>query len=220
MKISGIYQIHNLNTGKSYIGSAKDIKQRWRDHKKRLRKGNHHSRHLQASWNKHGENAWEWLVLELCSIEKLVEREQVYIDQFDSYQVGYNMTPLAANTSGIKHSIQARAKVAEANRHRVWTDEMKANVSRSSKGRTAWNKGIPFAEEVKAKLRISARRQKSPEHLARVIAHCKQLGLSRKGIPLSKAHRDKIRPRVGVKRGPYRKSVTNTDFLQEATGVD
>ena len=33
-KISGVYKITNVITGDFYIGSSKNIKQRWNDHKK------------------------------------------------------------------------------------------------------------------------------------------------------------------------------------------
>lgn len=62
--ISGIYAIVNTINNKQYIGSAINIKSRWVDHKKRLRKGNHHCKHLQFAWNKYGESAFSFIVLE------------------------------------------------------------------------------------------------------------------------------------------------------------
>tara|TARA_Y100000310_G_scaffold230046_1_gene232475 strand:- start:451 stop:654 length:204 start_codon:yes stop_codon:yes gene_type:complete len=39
---SGIYEIRNSVNDKIYIGSSIDIEQRWYDHKRKLRNGNHH----------------------------------------------------------------------------------------------------------------------------------------------------------------------------------
>ena len=35
MKISGIYKITNTVTGDFYIGSSKDVKKRWNEHKRK-----------------------------------------------------------------------------------------------------------------------------------------------------------------------------------------
>jgi len=45
--ITGIYKIRNKQNNKVYIGSAVDIKKRWRDHKWNLKENKHHNPHLQ-----------------------------------------------------------------------------------------------------------------------------------------------------------------------------
>ena len=43
-----IYYIRSAATGRTYVGSTtRGIKQRWSEHLHYLRKGTHHSRHLQ-----------------------------------------------------------------------------------------------------------------------------------------------------------------------------
>jgi len=54
---SGIYQIKNTVNGKRYIGSAVNIKMRFQEHKKSLKKGTN-SKRLQHSWNKHGADSF------------------------------------------------------------------------------------------------------------------------------------------------------------------
>lgn len=49
---SGIYEIVNTINGKRYVGSAVSLKRRWVDHRRDLRAGKHHSRHLQNAWAK------------------------------------------------------------------------------------------------------------------------------------------------------------------------
>lgn len=77
---SGIYQILCTVSGKSYVGSSKQIYVRWSQHRSKLRKGAHASPRLQQAWNKHGEAAFAFSVLEECPVDKLFEREQFHID--------------------------------------------------------------------------------------------------------------------------------------------
>src|SRR4051794_16550207 len=76
----GIYQILCRPTGKVYIGSSVRIYQRWYEHRRQLRSGKHHSPHLQFAWNKYGEEAFRFSVLEECGAEDVLEREQFYLD--------------------------------------------------------------------------------------------------------------------------------------------
>jgi hypothetical protein len=52
---AGIYSIYCTENEKQYIGSSKDIAQRWRDHRYELRNNKHGCYHLQNAWNKYGE---------------------------------------------------------------------------------------------------------------------------------------------------------------------
>lgn len=58
------YKIENLLTGDLYIGSTNNFLKRQQYHKAALRKGIHHSIVLQRAWNKYGEEAFEFLVIE------------------------------------------------------------------------------------------------------------------------------------------------------------
>ena len=89
----GIYKIYNNKNGKFYIGSSKNIENRWKRHKIRLSRNYHPNQHLQASWNKYGESAFELNIIEECLEEKLLEREQYYINYTDctNKKIGYNI---------------------------------------------------------------------------------------------------------------------------------
>ena len=112
MKKSGIYSIKNKITHKIYVGSAIDINDRWRCHIKDLKNNKHHSPYLQKSWNKYGTEMFEFQILEECEKEVLIEREQYWIDYFDSYRNGYNSTPKAGNTLGFKMSEYSKLKMS------------------------------------------------------------------------------------------------------------
>ena len=71
-----IYRIRNVVNNKFYVGSTIDTKRRFEEHRRRLRAGNHQSPHMQAAWNKYGEECFKFEVLmhiedvnELLSVE-------------------------------------------------------------------------------------------------------------------------------------------------------
>lgn len=89
--MTGIYKITNKNNGKIYIGQSKDIMRRWADHEKLLLKHAHHSTKLQNDFDSNGGiGAFEFSVVELCSLSDLDEREKFYINKFDTVNSGYN----------------------------------------------------------------------------------------------------------------------------------
>jgi hypothetical protein len=93
---TGIYAIKNIVDDRVYIGSTSDsFKRRWYNHKYTLGKNTHGNRHLQNSWNKHGEDAFEFSVIEGVDDGKLLsEREQYWIDYYTATDGGcYNILP-------------------------------------------------------------------------------------------------------------------------------
>ena len=101
---SGIYHIKNKTNNKKYIGSAIDLKSRFRTHVYNLKNNLHHSKHLQNAWNKYGSENFEFVILECVEKEKLIEREQYYLDLFKSYREEYNSCPVAGSPLGTKQS--------------------------------------------------------------------------------------------------------------------
>lgn len=121
---TGVYKIVNAVNGKVYIGSAGvSLRRRNNEHYCTLRKGQHTNNHLQNSWNKYGENAFEFIILERCSPELCLIREQFWIDFYDSANEfkGYNITPTAGSLLGTKfgpRSDEVKAKMKEAAKKR------------------------------------------------------------------------------------------------------
>ena len=68
MKISGIYKIINKINGKYYVGSSVNIKDypnnRWSRHIADLNANRHHNDYLQRAWNKYGQDAFEFIIIE------------------------------------------------------------------------------------------------------------------------------------------------------------
>lgn len=89
-QVSGVYAITNTVTGEQYIGSSKQIAERWMNHRTQLRGGRHNTR-LQAAWNQYGEEAFRVDVLELVEGEDaLLMAEQRWIAE---RQPAYNCAP-------------------------------------------------------------------------------------------------------------------------------
>ena len=112
---SGIYKITNIVSGKFYIGSSENIERRWGVHKSRL-KGNYHiNNHFQRAWDKYGEQAFKFEVLEYCSKESCIEREQYYLDTLKPFgKIGYNIARFAdASSKGMHHNKKIREKISK-----------------------------------------------------------------------------------------------------------
>lgn len=79
-----IYVIENLNNGKFYIGRTNKPDARRRGHFSELRRGIHGNPRLQASFNKHGENAFEFKVVDSCEDSQVEAKEAEWFDAFES----------------------------------------------------------------------------------------------------------------------------------------
>lgn len=94
---SGIYAIVNTLTQDRYIGSSGDIAMRHKQHKGLLRQGKHYARLLQEAWNSYGEEAFEFVILEVVPDIHLLEAvEQRYLDE---EQPVYNGARIASNAT-------------------------------------------------------------------------------------------------------------------------
>lgn len=111
----GVYAIRNQVNGKTYVGQAFDIYQRWRQHRHRLRTGSHDNAHLLASWRKHGEASFVFEVLVECSPQDLGEREIEQLDKVPPHlrynlgAAGYSPT-LGVTRSRVSRLRQSRSR--------------------------------------------------------------------------------------------------------------
>lgn len=76
----GIYKITNQINGKTYVGSSKDMYMRCANHLSTLKFRRHRNEYLQRSVDKYGIDNFEFVVLEFCPEEQLINREQYWID--------------------------------------------------------------------------------------------------------------------------------------------
>ncbi len=147
---NGVYCIYCIVTQRVYVGSAVDIAHRCATHYDLLTKGKAGSRLLQAAWNEHGPKAFTATTLEECAIDDLLQREQYWMDKLQTYNpaYGYNISPTAGSSKGIKrtdetkrkisaaskrkaptvHTVESRAKISESNRQRVMSEVTKRRI--------------------------------------------------------------------------------------------
>jgi group I intron endonuclease len=105
----GIYRIVNVKNMKCYVGSSKNIEQRWKLHRDTLRTGKHHSKYLQRSYLKYGKSAFEFEVMMTCDPDYLLFYEQQFLDQ---WKPEYNTYVTAGSNRGAKFSDEARMKMS------------------------------------------------------------------------------------------------------------
>ena len=80
MKISAVYKITNTITGDFYIGSSKNIKQRWAQHKCKSRWNDNPNSPLYKDMQKYGIDKFEFQVIEEVEEGSLKEKEQQFIE--------------------------------------------------------------------------------------------------------------------------------------------
>ena len=123
-KNCGIYLILNKANGKGYVGQSKNIKQRWVKHKSDLNRKTHSNQHLQRAWNKYGKENFDFLILEYCSQNLLLQSEAFWVIFLDTKNNGYNLidggiaTPILFSENnpmyGKHHSMKSRLKMSES----------------------------------------------------------------------------------------------------------
>ncbi len=172
-----VYKITNLKNGKFYIGSSKNLIKRFKEHITDLHKQEHHSRYFQRAWNKYGETSFYFEILEVVIEEnKLIEREQHYLDTLLFAQeyikkenkkfrkLGYNITPTAGSTLGVKMSKETKLKLSLIRKGKKQTPEHVEN-------RAASRRGSKLSQETKDKMSKTRIERKIPS--------------ARKGVKLS-----------------------------------
>lgn len=88
---SGIYKITCIKNKRIYIGSAKNIKERWQRHLDDLRLKSHINIHLQRAFDKYRLSSFLFEIVEECEENVLLLREQFYLDTLKPYENGFNI---------------------------------------------------------------------------------------------------------------------------------
>lgn len=136
---SGIYKLTNKLNGRIYIGSAKEFKRRWSQHSFSLRNQKHQNKFLQADFNKCGEEAFVFEVMEVTDGKTKEERltiEEGYIKQhYDNGKSCYNLCSRAISREGYpsKDPEKTRQKQSEAQKKRYENPEIRQRQSDISK---------------------------------------------------------------------------------------
>lgn len=89
--VTGIYKITNQTTNQVYIGQARDMAARWKEHAKcGLDIDRPAGNKLYQAMMEDGLSNFSWELLEKCSAAELNEKERKYIELYKSAEFGYN----------------------------------------------------------------------------------------------------------------------------------
>lgn len=136
-----IYKIENKINGKLYIGQTINFNKRKNTHCRELKTNSHKNKHLQGAWNKYGESAFEFSILEEVSDETpIYEREQYWIDKYQYTGLLYNLFLIAVNGKPKNIYVKELGK------------KLPQNFYNKELGVKNANEGKPRAEETKRKI--------------------------------------------------------------------
>ena len=159
MNLCGIYQIINTTNNKKYIGSSKHLLRRWNTHKYQLSNQKHSNSKLQRAWNKHGEEAFEFSILEECEIEHLILKEQHYLD---TIKPEYNILKTAYSALGHTLSDESKQKIREKSLGRTFSKETLQKMREAKLGKPSVRRGKKLSPEHKEQLSIKMTGKKFP----------------------------------------------------------
>lgn len=191
MSKSGIYKILNRITEKFYIGSAVNFRARWTAHRTALNRGDHKNKALQASWNLHGEGAFEFIILEECGRDQLFEREQHWLDISNccNRNIGYNLFPIAGSALGSKWTEERKILASERMKNFRHTEEAKIKMSEVKRSQigykiSAAKMGHLVSEETRKKIGEGNKGKKRTEEAlaktkAKTVSHEVRLRISK-----------------------------------------
>lgn len=113
---SGIYKIQHKDSGRLYIGSSKNYKQRMNNHRGHLNRNVHANQSLQNAWNKYGQDKFYFELMFTCKVKDLIKYEQMMMDKYQSYKKknGYNIRTEANSNIGVptsKHQKEVASKL-------------------------------------------------------------------------------------------------------------
>lgn len=127
---TGVYKIINIVNNKFYIGSTSEsFIKRWSHHINALRRNTHKNIHLQNAFNKYGEKSFKFEIIETCSKDLCLIREQVYLNTCTKDN-SYNINPIASALSNIEETInkQIESKKAFYKECLAWYKKYKDNT--------------------------------------------------------------------------------------------
>lgn len=168
----GIYKIYNKENQKVYIGSSNDVERRFSIHRKKLKNDDHINEHLQNSWNKYGEDSFEFEVIDEVGVENLREKEQEYINEYNSIdsENGYNIKNVGLEKSTISSSSKTNLSARIKREYGEYLDEVSENKSKYVEKLIKEDKK-KRGMEGRSRLEEIQKCQKDPIHF--IEAHCR-----------------------------------------------
>lgn len=169
----GIYKITSP-TNKVYIGRSTNILNRFKGYKVTQSKK---QTKLYNSFNKYGVSAHKFEILELCSINKLSEKETFYIQKYSSYNTEHGLNLTGGGDGAYFLSVEARKKIGDFHRGhkynlgRVMSEETKQKLRELGRVRV-------FTQQHKERLGNALRGRKHSQSAIEKIKAARSLQIS------------------------------------------
>jgi group I intron endonuclease len=149
---SGIYHIKNTVSNGIYFGRSVDVADRLSHHKHQLKRNVHVNKRLQHSWNKHGEQSFEFKMIWEETADKLEELEGFILETVWGNERLFNHHKLSAggflpnNKLGcFTRSEETKKKLSVAFKGREFSEQHKQKIA---VGKT----GLKASDETKKKM--------------------------------------------------------------------
>lgn len=196
---TGVYAIINSATGRRYIGSSRNIRRRWNEHRSDLARGIHSSAALQFDWIEFGASAFEWVILQVVMGSKgdLVAVEQFYLD---STPTPYNVSKRAGSgpRDSFRHSEASKQRMSEVMKGKPKPVGFGAKVSTWRKGRAlSLEHRAAIGRGVRGTVHSAESRAKTSRALKGRTFDGAKISAAKKGKPWSEV----MRAKCGI-RGP------------------
>lgn len=232
-----IYIIRNVVNEKFYVGSTINQRERFRTHRSKLRRNAHHCAHLQAAWNKYGEDCFKFEVISVvASVELLQAAEDLWLAEHVGTSGCYNTglrsgapwrgtpkeqhpcfgrpkspTEIAAISDGV------RRRYAEADYNprigKTHSPETREKISAKVQAAVAEGRGGKFVPSEETRLRMSQAlkgNQNARGHI-RTEEHRRKLAEAQIGNQhwLGRNHTEETKAKMSK---PVLEMTTNTEF--------
>lgn len=152
---AGVYRWVNKINGSTYIGSSVNLNLRFRSYynfsfiSSTLAKG---KSLIYSAILKYGYSNFQLEILEYCTKENTISREQYYIDLL---KPEYNLNSTAGSRLGSIHTEESRLKMSNSAQGRKHTEETKNLISLATKGINNPNFGKTHSKEVRALITLA-----------------------------------------------------------------
>lgn len=151
----GIYLIRNKINGKTYVGQTSDrfIERYW-NHRWKLNNNIHDNKYFQNSWNKYGEDNFEFSILYISDKnENIDDIERCFIKKYNKNSYNIQLGGQDKTMKNVKMSKETKEKIGAKNRQnmlgRKASIETKDKMSKMRSGKSNWGACKISYEEAK-----------------------------------------------------------------------
>lgn len=120
-KGAGVYTIHLIGTNKWYVGESVQVKERWRQHRADLNKGEHHSIRLQADWNRYPHFMFHFCCRERFLFTRFAQQDKLKIALMyrEAWWIDKKNAYLTYNTEKTLEDLKWMADTGRTNNRRL-----------------------------------------------------------------------------------------------------